>query len=150
MSDEETKVKPVTADEAIKILTPHAGEKGKYEGNTIRFMHERPDKPGESAWVICVRDHETESVRACISALATEKAGLERDFADMRESATGLQRLAIELKADRDRLRAALEKYGQHERNCHDHPSLPDGPWGTRLDCNCGLAAALSPDNTKE
>lgn len=42
-------------------------------------------------------------------------------------------------------LKAALREYGEHKAACVNHPSIADGPWGSRLVCSCGFDAALSP-----
>lgn len=51
-----------------------------------------------------------------------------------------------ELKAERDRLREALTRYGEHRYDCHARPVTLAGPGATFTSvgpCNCGLAAAL-------
>jgi hypothetical protein len=104
-------------------------------------------------------------VVAIIDSLATEKAGLASSLAsreaECRVKAVALKALEAdrdrlradwgdlfrqfgEVCAERDRLRTALEKYGQHAALCCARHPAGDHP------CTCGFAAALSPDNTKE
>jgi hypothetical protein len=44
------------------------------------------------------------------------------------------------LRAENERLRAALEQYGRHEEGCEPEPWHGKGP----ALCSCGLAEALS------
>jgi hypothetical protein len=54
-------------------------------------------------------------------------------------------REAIEhLWRERDRLRAALERYGRHEGGCHVVSSAY-GDWEKPDTCTCGLREALKP-----
>lgn len=72
-------------------------------------------------------------------------------MADEREYETQIEALSaqvddlthalVALTAERDRYKAALEKYGAHPRECHNRV------YGSA--CNCGLREALAPTDTK-
>lgn len=65
-------------------------------------------------------------------------------LAELAEHLRALQRRADAAEAERDRLRAALEKYGEHGvdehgEQCDEFENRPDSV------CTCGYAAALRP-----
>ncbi len=77
-------------------------------------------------------DHLPHTVRDLAAALAAERQAREQ------------------AEQERDRLRAALTRYGQHEDGCPAWPMFP-GHFGAAShvgECTCGLsAAALSPQD---
>lgn len=63
----------------------------------------------------------------------------EEGFPDDVDNAV-LMAKAPELLAENTRLRAALEKYGKHSKDCYD-------PCAIVCDCLCGLAEALKENH---
>lgn len=85
---------------------------------------------------------------ACQASKYASLAPVERKTEAWRETSKAHKRAVLKLAGDVARLRAALEKYGRHEKGARcgvDFYTINEGgkPVGVPRPCTCGLDAAL-------